>query len=108
MNGTIQGAPVAAIATAPGPAGIAVVRLSGEGALEIADKLCAGSRTLPSARPGGTFGLCRLRDPATGEFLDEALVLVFRAPHSYTGEDAAEFQVHGGRAAPRRVLAALL
>ena len=108
MNGTIQGAPVAAIATAPGPAGIAVVRLSGAGALEIADKLCSGSRSLPSARPGGTFGLCRLRDPATGEFLDEALVLVFRAPHSYTGEDAAEFQVHGGRAAPRRVLAALL
>ena len=89
MNGMTQGGPVAAIATAQGPAGIAVVRLSGPGALGIADKLCAGSRTPPSSRPGGTFGLYRLKDPTTGEFLDEALVLVFRAPHSYTGEDAA-------------------
>ncbi|MBQ9726274.1 MAG: tRNA uridine-5-carboxymethylaminomethyl(34) synthesis GTPase MnmE [Kiritimatiellae bacterium] len=99
---------VAAIATAPGPAGIAVVRLSGAGALEIADRLCPGAGEPPSAWPGGTFRLRRLRDPATGEPLDEALVLVFRAPRSYTGEDAAEFQVHGGRAAPRRVLSALL
>lgn len=101
-------ATVAAVATAPGAAGIAVVRLSGPDATTIADALCPGAKTPPSKRPGGTFGLCRLRDPVSGELLDEALVLVFRAPHSYTGEDAVEFQVHGGRAAPRRVLAALL
>lgn len=111
MNGTEPdraGPPtVAAVATAAGAAGIAVVRLSGPDALRIADALCPGARRPPSTRPGGSFALHRLRDPATGELLDEALVLVFRAPHSYTGEDAAEFQVHGGRAAPRRVLAAL-
>ncbi len=101
-------APVAAIATAPGPAGIAVVRLSGAGALAVADRLCPGAKVPPSAQPAGTFRLRRLRDPATGERLDEALVLVFRAPRSYTGEDAVELQVHGGRAAPRRVLSALL
>ena len=99
---------VAAVATAPGPAGIAVVRLSGAGAFAIADAFCPGAGDPPSAWPGGTFRLRRLRDPATGELIDEALVLVFRAPHSYTGEDAVEFQVHGGRAAPRRVLSALL
>ncbi len=100
--------PVAAIATAPGSAALAVVRLSGEGALRVADALCAGARTPPSAMPGGSFRLFRLRDPEDGSALDEALVLVFRAPHSYTGEDVAEFQVHGGREAPARVLDALL
>ena len=100
--------PVAALATAPGAAGVAVVRLSGEGALAIADRLCAGARVPPSALPGGSFRLYRLRDPRDGSAIDEALVLVFRAPHSYTGEDVAEFQTHGGRAAPTRVLDALL
>ena len=99
---------VAALATAPGAAGVAVVRLSGDGALAIADRLCAGARVPPSALPGGSFRLYRLRDPRDGSAIDEALVLVFRAPHSYTGEDVAEFQTHGGRAAPTRVLDALL
>lgn len=100
--------PVAALATAPGAAGIAVVRLSGEGAPALADKLCPGARIPPSALPAGSFRLVRLRDPRDGSAIDEALVLVFRAPHSYTGEDVVEFQTHGGRAAPSRVLDALL
>jgi len=100
--------PVAALATAPGAAGIAVVRLSGSDALAIADRLCPGARTPPSALPAGSFRLVRLRDPRDGSAIDEALVLVFRAPHSYTGEDVVEFQTHGGRAAPSRVLDALL
>ena len=100
--------PVAAIATAPGAAGIAVVRISGEGALAIADKLCPGAKVPPSALPAGSFRLARLRDPRDGSAIDEALVLVFRAPHSYTGENVVEFQTHGGRAAPSRVLDALL
>ena len=102
------GRPIAAIATAPGAAGIAVVRISGEGALAIADKLCPGAKVPPSALPAGSFRLVRLRDPRDGSAIDEALVLVFRAPHSYTGEDVVEFQTHGGRAAPSRVLDALL
>lgn len=100
--------PVAAIATAPGAAGIAVVRISGDGALAIADKLCPGAKVPPSELPAGSFRLARLRDPRDGSAIDEALVLVFRAPHSYTGEDVVEFQTHGGRAAPSRVLDALL
>ena len=100
--------PVAAIATAPGAAGIAVVRISGEGALAIADKLCPGAKIPPSELPAGSFRLARLRDPRDGSAIDEALVLVFRAPRSYTGEDVVEFQTHGGRAAPSRVLDALL
>ena len=107
-NGTLHRSTIAALATAPGAAGIAVVRLSGEGALAIADQLCPGARTPPSALPAGSFRLVRLRDPRDGSAIDEALVLVFRAPHSYTGEDVVEFQTHGGRAAPSRVLDALL
>ncbi|MBR1608407.1 MAG: hypothetical protein IJ678_02195, partial [Kiritimatiellae bacterium] len=100
--------PVAAPATAPGEGGVAIVRLSGEGVFAMADALCAGARVLPSAMPGGSFRLFALRDPADGSRVDEALVLAFRAPHSYTGEDVVEFQVHGGREASRRVLSALL
>ena len=98
---------VAALATAPGPAGIAVVRASGDGALAVADALCAGAPVPPSGLPANSFRLYRLRDPRDGSLLDEAVVLVFRAPHSYTGEDVAEFQLHGGRAASSRVLDAL-
>ena len=85
-----------------------MVRISGEGALAIADKLCPGTKVPPSELPAGSFRLARLRDPRDGSAIDEALVLVFHAPHSYTGEDVVEFQTHGGRAAPSRVLDALL
>ena len=98
---------VAALATAPGPAGIAVVRASGDGALAVADALCAGAAVPPSRLPARSFRLYRLRDPRDGSLLDEALVLVFRAPRSYTGEDVAEFQIHGGRASASRLLDAL-
>lgn len=101
-NGTI-----AALATAPGPAGVAVIRISGEQALAAADRLCAKSSQKPSTLAGGCFRLYRLFDPEDGSFLDEAIVLAFRAPHSYTGEDVAEIQVHGGRAVPARILKAL-
>lgn len=98
---------VAALATAPGPAGIAIVRMSGDGALAVADSVCAGAAELPSALGERSFRLYRLRDPRDGSLIDEALVLVFRAPRSYTGEDVAEFQIHGGRAASSRLLDAL-
>ena len=108
MSDASTGRTVAALATAPGAAGIAVVRLSGPDAAAIADKLCPGAKVPPSVLPAGSFRLVRLRDPRDGSAIDEALVLVFRAPHSYTGEDVVEFQTHGGRAAPSRVLDALL
>ena len=91
---------IAAIATAPGRAGVAVVRVSGPEALTVAERL---------AGPGlGRVSHRRLRAPDGGATLDDALVLTFRAPHSYTGEDVAEFQCHGGAVTPRRVLSACL
>lgn len=98
-------APVAALSTPPGPGGIAVVRLSGEGAQALACRLLPPGTDLPEE--GRTFRHARLRHPLTGALLDEAIVLSFPAPHSYTGEPVVEFQVHGGRIPARRVLEAL-
>lgn len=87
-------------ATAPGRAAVAVVRLSGSRAGE-ALRVLAGRRPAPRRA-----ALRRLRDPA-GASLDEALVLWMPGPGSYTGEDAAEFHLHGGPAVMEGVLAAL-
>ena len=90
---------IAAIATAPGRGGIAVVRVSGPEAFEIA-------RTLSGRSPApGRIAYAALHDSA-GRLLDAAVVLAFRSPHSYTGEDVVEFQCHGGSVTPRRILEA--
>ena len=97
--------PVAAVATPPGAGGIAVVRLSGRGAQALGSRLLPPGRALPEGRR--EFLHAVLRHPETGARLDEAVVLSFPAPHSYTGEPVVEFQVHGGRIPARRVLDAL-
>ena len=98
----MTGDTIAAVATPPGRSGVAVVRVSGEGALDVA------LRVTGAAAPGpGRFALRTVRDPSRGGApVDEAVVLSFRAPRSYTGEDVVEFQCHGGAVAPRRVLEA--
>jgi tRNA modification GTPase len=81
-----------ALASGRGAAGVAVVRVSGPQAFRTAQRI-AGA--LPALR---TAGLRLLRVPASGELLDQALVLCFQAPHSFTGEDVVEFHVHGSPA----------
>ncbi|WP_027894176.1 tRNA uridine-5-carboxymethylaminomethyl(34) synthesis GTPase MnmE [Calidithermus chliarophilus] len=98
--------PIAAIATPPGKGAVGIVRLSGVGALEVAAKVWRG-RDLRHLE-GGRFTLGLILHPDTREALDEALALVFRAPNSYTGQDAVEFQTHGSPAVLRQVLQALL
>ena len=78
-------------ATAAGRAAVAVVRLSGPGT---ADAVRALSGRLPAARRASL----RTLRTAAGTAIDEALVLWFPAPGSYTGEDSAEFHIHGGPA----------
>lgn len=80
---------IAAIATAAGRGAVGIVRLSGPQAFAIAGQI-AGE--LPAPRQAG---LRALRD-AKGEVLDQGLVLCFPGPHSFTGEDVAELQGHGG------------
>ena len=100
---------IAAIATAPGEAGIAIVRISGPRSLDIADALFRGSGDLPSKRPAGTFVRGYIDGPHIDKaqrHLDEVILLIYRAPHSYTREDVVEIQCHGGRVCAKRILRA--
>jgi tRNA modification GTPase len=83
------------------PAAIAVVRISGPHAAFALEKLIG---RMPQARRAT---LARVRDPASGDVIDEGLALWFPGPNSETGEDIVELQVHGGRAVIAAVLAAL-
>ncbi|MBM3527565.1 MAG: tRNA uridine-5-carboxymethylaminomethyl(34) synthesis GTPase MnmE [Alphaproteobacteria bacterium] len=94
-------ATIFALSSGRPPAAIAVVRISGPRAGAALEAL---SGRIPKPRQAA---LARLRDPASGETIDEALALWFPGPHSETGEDVAELQVHGGRAVIAAVLAAL-
>jgi tRNA modification GTPase len=83
------------------PSGVAVVRISGPRALDAASKLCRDP--LPPARIAGLRLLCM----PDGSTLDQALLLVFPGPHSFTGEDCIELQLHGSRAVVSAVLGLL-
>ena len=87
-----------ALATARGRAGVAVVRLSGDDAVQAAGRMM---RDVPVVR-----GLRKLRDPA-GELLDEALVLRFPEGQSFTGEEVVELHLHGSPAVVAAVLRVL-
>lgn len=94
---------IAAIATAPGAAGIAIVRVSGSGALGIADRMFRSGGAPPSQRLSHTV-VHGWVVGAAGETLDEVLLVIMRAPRSYTGEDTVEFQCHGGTISATRIL----
>jgi tRNA modification GTPase len=81
-----------ALSSAPGRAGVAVLRLSGPAA---GPALAALAGACPPARHAR---LARLVDPGTGAAIDRGLILWFPGPASFTGEDMAELQLHGGRA----------
>ena len=89
-------------ATAPGRSAIAVIRLSGPACADVCRRLT--KRRLPAPRRAA---LRRLRDPASGQAIDQGLVLWFPGPASATGEDVLELQVHGGRAVMAGLLMAL-
>lgn len=99
---------IAAISTPPAPAGLGVVRLSGEDALAIAARVFrpAARGKHPEQAAGYTAMYGYVYD-ADGD-IDDAVALVFRAPHSYTGEDVVEFSCHGGLYLLQRTLRALL
>lgn len=92
---------ICAVSTAPGRAGVAVVRISGPESFAIANQLVTD---LPSA---GRHMLRKLRFP-DGALLDEALVLRFDGPASFTGEDVVEFQIHGSPAVTQTLTHALV
>jgi tRNA modification GTPase len=99
---------IAAIATAvaPGQGSVAIVRLSGPQAEAIGRRLFVAPGQQEWASHRVLYG--HVVDPNSGERLDEALLLLMRAPRSFTREDVVELHCHGGLVAVRRVLAAVL
>ncbi|MBQ3005944.1 MAG: tRNA uridine-5-carboxymethylaminomethyl(34) synthesis GTPase MnmE [Clostridia bacterium] len=98
---------IAAIATPNAPGGIGVIRISGENALKVAEKIfrpVSGNMISESKGYRAHFGDVYYNN----EKIDEAVCLVFRAPASYTGEDVAEISCHGGLYITKQVLRAAL
>lgn len=105
MNSTSD--TIAAIATASGPAGIAIVRISGPEALAIADRVLKYSGKCLTERQGGSFLHGYVKSSGNMD-LDEVIILIYRAPESYTREDVIEIQGHGGIVSSRRILQTVL
>jgi len=82
-----------ALSSGRGPSGIAIIRLSGEDTLKIV-KLISKKKNLKS----NEINLYKFYDPSNNNLIDEGLLLVFPSPNSYTGDDLAEFHVHGSNA----------
>lgn len=90
---------IAAIATPPGEGGIAVIRISGKKAVDVADKIFSGkvkSYKSHTAHFGKIYNL-------SGQKVDEVLLLPMLGPNSYTGEDTVEIQCHGGSLITRQI-----
>ncbi len=98
---------IAALATAPGEAGIAIIRVSGPETYAIADAIFRGRGEPPSRRKPFTFAHGRIVDDQ-GHSIDDVLMLFMRAPRSYTGEDQVEIHGHGGSISSRRLLRRVL
>ena len=97
---------IVAPATAPGESAVAIVRVSGAAALALAARHFRGSRS-PEATPSHHILYGRFVD-SDGAAVDSVLLFVFRAPHSYTGEDVVEISSHGGVVIPGAILDALV
>lgn len=98
---------IAAISTPLGTGGVGIIRISGSSALKIADKIfcsLSGKKIVESKGYRAHYGKI-LED---GKAIDEAICVVFRSPHSYTGEDVVEMNCHGGVFLTQKVLRLVL
>jgi tRNA modification GTPase len=93
--------PIAALATPPGRSAIAVIRVSGAGALEVAGRVISEFKPEPRRATLSWF------HDADGQPIDRGIYTVYPRPHSYTGEDLVELSCHGGLLVPSRLLGAL-
>ncbi|MFA7745959.1 tRNA uridine-5-carboxymethylaminomethyl(34) synthesis GTPase MnmE [Salinicoccus roseus] len=94
---------ISSISTPVGEGAIAIVRLSGVDAVEIADRLYKGAKPL-EAVDSHTINYGHIVDPGTGETVEEVMVAIMRAPRTYTREDIVEINCHGGVHTINRVL----
>lgn len=98
---------IAAISTPVGEGGISIIRISGEDAVVVAKRLYRGSKDLAQVA-SHTINYGHIVDPDTGAEVDEVMVSVMRAPHTYTCEDVVEINCHGGLMATNRILQLVL
>lgn len=98
---------IAAISTAVGEAGIAVIRVSGPQSITEVDQLFRGKQSLVDA-DSHTVHYGYIIDPDSGEKMEEVLVTIMRAPRSFTTEDVVEISSHGGVVSVRRLMELLL
>ena len=94
---------ISAISTPYGRGGIAVIRVSGKGAIELCDRLFQGKKPLCEVQSNkAVYGdiVC------DGEVIDDGIFTLFRAPRSFTGEDTVEISCHGGILITQKVLKA--
>ena len=96
--------PIVALATPPGRSALAVIRLSGRGAFDVAGRCL---RPFHPDRPRAALR-ARLVHPGTDEHVDDVVAAPFPAPRSYTGEDVVEISTHGGLLVPGEAVAALV
>lgn len=101
----LQGDTISAAATSAGEAGIGIVRISGEKAIEVAERVFCPSRDRSLRETGSYRAVYGKIVDEGGEIVDEAIALVMKAPHSYTMEDVVELQCHGGRVPLQKTLA---
>lgn len=99
---------IVAIATPIGTSGIGVIRISGPQAIEVASRVFRSNRGDVASFPTHTVHHGKIVDPRSNEPIDEALLTLFRAPRSYTGEDVVELSCHGGVAVLKSVLEAVI
>ena len=104
----MQEATIAAIATAPGAGGIAVVRLSGAESYQVAARVFCPANAAKKVEQAKGYTALFGHFVDREEAFDEGVALFFRAPHSYTGEDVVELSCHGGSAVARRLVEACL
>jgi len=100
---TVERDTIAAIATAPGAGGVAIIRVSGSEARAIVTSIFRRRSGYGVPIPRRVY-VGHLLDHANGTVLDEALVFGMNGPHSYTGEDVVEIQCHGGSVISQRIL----
>lgn len=99
---------IAAISSAPGEGAIGIVRLSGDDALAIADKVYKLGQKKLSTQDSHTIHYGHIVDPKDGQEIDEVMVSVMREPKTFTREDIVEINTHGGIVATNRVLELVL
>jgi tRNA modification GTPase len=100
---------IAAVSTPPGEGGIAVIRISGKGSIQILERIFKRERKgkVPEMESHRLY-LGQIFDPESEKTLDKVLCVLMKSPHSYTGENVVEIHSHGGYLVPKRILSLII